>query len=64
MALNIADLVEHAVDAIPGNTALIVNEKSLTYQELDEAANRIAHYLSTEGIEHGAHVGLFSRNTI
>jgi 3-oxocholest-4-en-26-oate---CoA ligase len=64
VALNIADLVEHAVDAIPGNTALIVNEKSLTYQELDEAANRIAHYLSTEGIGHGAHVGLFSRNTI
>jgi acyl-CoA synthetase (AMP-forming)/AMP-acid ligase II len=64
MALNIADLFEHAVDVVPGNTALIVNDTSLTYQELDEAANRIAHHFSKEGIGRGAHVGLFSRNTI
>ena len=64
MALNIADLVEHAVDAVPGNTALIVNETSLTYRELDETANRIAHHFINAGIRHGNHVGLLSRNTI
>ncbi|WP_104183411.1 acyl-CoA synthetase [Mycobacterium avium] len=64
MALHIADLVEHAVDVVPGNTALIVNEESLTYRELDEAANRIAHFFRGEGIGPAAHIGLFSRNTI
>ena len=64
MALHIADLVEHAVDVVPNNTALVVNENSLTYRELEEAANRIAHFFSNEGIERGSHVGLLSRNTI
>ena len=64
MALHIADLVEHAIDVVPDNTALIVNEDSLTYRELEEAANRIAHFFSKEGIDRGAHVGLLSRNTI
>ena len=64
MALHIADLVEHAVDVVPNNTALVVNESSVTYRELEEAANRIAHFLSNEGIERGSHVGLLSRNTI
>jgi 3-oxocholest-4-en-26-oate---CoA ligase len=56
--------VEHAVDVVPDNTALIVDENSLTYRELEEAANRIAHFLRNEGLGCGAHVGLFSRNTI
>lgn len=64
MALNIADLVEHAVDVVPDNVALIVNENSMTYRELEEAANRVAHFFISAGIERGAHVGLFSRNTI
>jgi acyl-CoA synthetase (AMP-forming)/AMP-acid ligase II len=64
VALHIADLVEHAVDVVPENIALIVNDDSITYRELEEAANRIAHFLSGQGIETGAHIGLFSRNTI
>ena len=56
--------MEHATDVVPDNTALIVNEDSPTYRELEKAANRIAHFFSKEGIDRGAHVGLLSRNTI
>ena len=34
----------------------------LTYRQLDERANRFAHYLATRGIEPGAHVGILAHN--
>ena len=46
MALNIADLFEHAVDAAPGNAALKVGGRVVTYAELEAESNRLAHYLS------------------
>ena len=47
MALNIADLAEHAIDAVPDRVALICGDEQLTYAQLEEKANRLAHYLST-----------------
>ena len=63
MALHIADLVEHAVDAVPDRLALVAGEARLTYAELDAAANRFAHHLQHAGIAPGEHVGLMARNT-
>ncbi|WP_423904476.1 AMP-binding protein, partial [Caballeronia sp.] len=45
MALNIADLAEHAIDAVPDRVALICGDEQLTYAQLEEKANRLAHYL-------------------
>ena len=50
MALNIADLAEHAIDAVPDRVALICGDEQITYAQLEEKANRLAHYL----IDHGA----------
>src|ERR1700679_2509992 len=44
VALNIADLAEHAIDAVPDRVALICGDQQLTYAELEEKANRFAHY--------------------
>ncbi|CAN5547091.1 hypothetical protein BH09ACT8_BH09ACT8_17870 [soil metagenome] len=53
VALNIADLVEHAVDAAPDNVALIVDDEALTYRELEAASNRIAHHFLARGLGTG-----------
>lgn len=64
MALNIADLFEHAVDAVPERTALIVGDRRLTYAELEAEANRLAHHLAAQGIGVGDHVGVYSKNSV
>ncbi|BBY75234.1 acyl-CoA synthetase [Mycolicibacterium parafortuitum] len=64
MALNIADLAEHAIDAVPDRVALISGDETLTYAELEERANRLAHYLLDEGVKKDDKVGLYCRNRI
>ena len=64
MALNIADLAEHAIDAVPDRVALICEDQEITYAELEEKANRLAHYLIDHGVVRGDKVGLYCRNRI
>ncbi len=64
MALNIADLAEHAIDAVPDRVALICGEEQLTYAQLEEKANRLAHYLQEQGVKKDDKVGLYCRNRI
>ncbi len=64
MALNIADLAEHAIDAVPDRVALICGDEKLTYAELEEKANRLAHYLQSQGVKKDDKVGLYCRNRI
>lgn len=62
VALNIADLAEHAIDAVPDRVALICGDEKLTYAELEEKANRLAHYLLDQGAKKDDKVGLYCRN--
>ena len=64
MALNIADLAEHAIDAVPDRVALICGDQRLTYAQLEEKANRLAHYLVNQGVKKDDKVGLYCRNRI
>ncbi|AQT81778.1 acyl-CoA synthetase [Mycolicibacterium litorale] len=64
MALNIADLAEHAIDAVPDRVALICGDEQITYAELEEKANRLAHYLIDQGVKKDDKVGLYCRNRI
>jgi acyl-CoA synthetase (AMP-forming)/AMP-acid ligase II len=64
VALNIADLAEHAIDAVPDRVALISGDEQLTYAELEERANRLAHYLIDHGVRKDDKVGLYCRNRI
>ena len=64
MALNIADLAEHAIDAVPDRVALICGDEQLTYAQLEEKANRLAHYLVDQGVKKDDKVGLYCRNRI
>lgn len=64
MAHNIADLFEHAVDAAPDNRALKVGDRVVTYAELESDANRLAHYLQSQGVGPGDHVAIYAKNSI
>jgi 3-oxocholest-4-en-26-oate---CoA ligase len=64
VALNIADLAEHAIDAVPDRVALICGDDQLTYAELEEKANRLGHYLIDQGVKKDDKVGLYCRNRI
>src|SRR5665811_842042 len=62
MEFNLADLFEAVADAVPDRTALIAGDRRLTYRELDERANRVAHYLRDVGVVPGQHVGIYAFN--
>src|SRR5262245_57352570 len=62
MAYNIADIFEHTVDAVPDRLALVDGDTRLTFQELDERANRVAHALRDRGVKPGDHVGVYAQN--
>jgi acyl-CoA synthetase (AMP-forming)/AMP-acid ligase II len=64
VALNIADLAEHAIDAVPDRVALICADEQITYGQLEEKANRLAHYLIDRGVKKDDKVGLYCRNRI
>src|ERR1700689_319418 len=64
VALNIADLFEHAVDAAGTRPALKVGDRVLTYAELEADANRLAHFLHQQGVGPGDHVALYAKNSI
>src|SRR5690242_10794278 len=64
MALNFADLFEHAADVFGERTAVVSGERQVTYRELDERTNRLAHHLAGMGVEAGGHVGLYAHNSI
>ena len=64
MALNFADLFEHAADAFGERTAVACGDRQVTYAELDERTNRLAHHLAGLGVGPGDHVGLYARNSI
>jgi acyl-CoA synthetase (AMP-forming)/AMP-acid ligase II len=55
---NLADLFESVVDQVGMQTAMVSGARRLSYTELDERANRLAHYLERVGIGPGDHVGL------
>jgi acyl-CoA synthetase (AMP-forming)/AMP-acid ligase II len=64
MALNFADLFEHAADVFGERTAVACGDRQVTYAELDERTSRLAHHLAGLGVGPGGHVGLYARNSI
>ena len=63
MGFNIADLFERAVDAVPDRRALVCGDRSLTFAEFDQEANRLANHLLAEGFGHGDHIGIYGQNS-
>jgi 3-oxocholest-4-en-26-oate---CoA ligase len=55
---NLADLFESVVDEVGDQTAMVSGSRRLSYADLDQRANHLAHYLEGLGIGPGDPVGL------
>jgi len=52
------ELFEEQVERTPGSVALVFGEERVTYEELNERANRLAHYLRRHGVKPDARVAI------
>ena len=59
MAYLLQQLLSKSAKAYPDKPAVWARGKSITYRELDERSNQIAHLLQQRGIQKGDRVGLF-----
>ncbi|MBX3053340.1 MAG: amino acid adenylation domain-containing protein [Caldilineaceae bacterium] len=57
-AKTIQQLFQEQAACTPKAVAIVDGEERLTYQQLDECANRLAHYLLATGVEPGDRIGL------
>ncbi len=59
---NIADMFEMVADKVADREALVCGDYRATFKEFDERSTQMAHYLASQGIKAGDHVGLFMYN--
>ena len=59
---NLADLWESVSDEVPARVALRCSGAERTFAQLEERANRLAHWLIDRGVQPGQHVGLYLQN--
>jgi acyl-CoA synthetase (AMP-forming)/AMP-acid ligase II len=60
---NLADLFEMVVDNLPADReALICGDTRCTFQQVEQRANQLAHYLKSQGVQAGDHIGLYMYN--
>ncbi len=55
-------LVEERVNQFPDNTIIKYENRKITYSQFNKAANRVAHYLESQGVGMGDVVALFMEN--
>lgn len=61
-SLTVPDLIEEAIDKYPNNIAIEFEEKSYTYSDLDNEANKIANWAIRKGYKTGDVVALLMEN--
>ncbi|MGO3354903.1 MAG: amino acid adenylation domain-containing protein, partial [Halomonas sp.] len=57
-------LIEQQTAATPETTALVFEDQSLSYAELNTRANRLAHYLIDLGVKPETHIGIAMERSI
>ena len=62
--ISIHQLIEAQVSRTPDAVAVVFQDRSLTYRELDERANRLAHYLKAQGVQPEVMVGICVERSI
>jgi acyl-CoA synthetase (AMP-forming)/AMP-acid ligase II len=62
LTYNLADLWEYVCDHVADRVAVVAPERTVTFVELDERSNRLAHWLRANGVGPGDAVGLHLYN--
>ena len=60
---NLGDILPHAATRYGDKTALIFQDKTFTFRDLDNLSNRLAHSLRKMGIDPGDRVSIYSNNS-
>ncbi|MEQ8436590.1 MAG: long-chain-fatty-acid--CoA ligase [Ilumatobacter fluminis] len=60
----LADIVRNGSSQWPDRRAIVSDERTVTYAELDRRSNQVANALAARGIGHGDRVGFLSMNRI
>lgn len=63
-ALIVRDFLEQSAERSPEKTALVCDNQRLSYREVDQLANRVAHALINLGVKRGDRVAVFLPNSI
>ena len=56
--MNIKEMLEKTAKEVPQKTAIVLGSQRVTYQELDEASNRMANALIGLGMKKGDHIAI------
>lgn len=56
--MSILEVFSQQVEKTPDKEAIVFNSQSLTYRQLDEQSNQLAHYLITKKVDQQALVGI------
>jgi acyl-CoA synthetase (AMP-forming)/AMP-acid ligase II len=60
---NLSQLFEAVAAVVPDREAIVCGARRLTYRQLDERANRLAHHLTSVGIGAGDHIAVALYNS-
>ncbi|MCX7807589.1 MAG: LLM class flavin-dependent oxidoreductase, partial [Deltaproteobacteria bacterium] len=60
----IHEIIEASVDQHPQKTAVVFENQTITYRELDEASNQLAHFISQRSLEPDDRVAIFLPRSI
>ena len=58
------EFLEQSADRLPAKVALVCDDRRLSYQDLDDAANRLAQALVDQGVGRGDRVVLYLTNSV
>jgi long-chain acyl-CoA synthetase len=62
MGFNLCDILRQSAARLPDKTAVVLDDRRLTFGELDALSDRVAGNLRAEGLAHGDAVGLMLPN--
>lgn len=64
LIVNVGELLTQQARARPNSTALVVDDKRFTYEELDRLANQLANALRVLGVRRGERIAVLALNSL
>jgi len=61
---SLSELIAYQAENTPNATAIVYQDQSLSYKELNEKANRVAHSLINQGVSQNSPVGLCAERSV
>ncbi|ESP62605.1 Long-chain-fatty-acid--CoA ligase [Smithella sp. ME-1] len=59
---NVGYILRQQANMIPNNKAIIFEDEPVTFKELNERTNQVAHYLMSTGVKKGDRIGIYLQN--